>query len=110
MADRGMIRTLEIGETRKVHVERCNHWHRLWKVEAEFAPDMDTHDVSLSWDPRRFDATGEVTAGRTPIHNHRSGFFVHSMVNFIQTLFATERMLDSIEGPAQSGRTLNLVI
>ena len=28
------------------------------------------------------------------------------MVNFIQILFATERMLDSIEGPAQSGRAL----
>jgi hypothetical protein len=110
MADRGMIRTLEIGETRKVHVERCNHWDRLWKVEAEFAPDMDTHDVSLSWDQRSVDETGEVTAGRTPIHNHRPGFFVHSMVNFIQILFATERMLDSIEGPAQSGRTLNLAI
>jgi hypothetical protein len=105
-----MIWTLEIGETREVHVERCNHWHRLWKVEAEFAPDMDTHDVSLSWDQRRFDATGEVTAGRTPIHNHRPGFFVHSMVNFIQILFATERMLDSTEGPAQSGRALNLAI
>jgi hypothetical protein len=67
---------------------------------------MDTHDVSLSWDQRRFERTGEVTAGRTPIHNHRPGFFVHSMVNFIQILFATERMLDSIEGPAQSGRAL----
>jgi hypothetical protein len=71
---------------------------------------MDTHDVSLSWDQRRFERTGEVTAGRTPIHNHRPGFFVHSMVNFIQILFATERMLDSIEGPAQSGRALNLAI
>jgi hypothetical protein len=70
-----MIWTLEIGEPREVYVERCDHRHRLWKVEAEFAPDMDTHDVSLSWDQRRFERTGEVTAGRTPIHNHRSGFF-----------------------------------
>jgi hypothetical protein len=43
-------------------------------------------------------------------YGYRSGFFVHSMVNFIQILFATERMLDSIEGPAQSGRALNLAI
>jgi hypothetical protein len=42
-----------------------------------------------------------VTAGRSPIHNHRQGFFVHAMVDFIQILFATERMLDSTEGPAQ---------
>jgi hypothetical protein len=28
------------------------------------------------------------------------------MLNFIQILFATERMLDSTEGPAQSGRAL----
>ena len=34
--------------SREVHVERYNHRHRLWKVEAEFAPDMDTHDVSIS--------------------------------------------------------------
>ena len=44
--DRGlrhqMIRTLEIGEPREVYVERCNHRHRLGKVEAEFAPDMDS--------------------------------------------------------------------
>jgi hypothetical protein len=45
--------------------------------------------------------TGKVTAGRSPIHNHRQGFFVHAMVDFIQILFATERMLDSTEGPAQ---------
>jgi hypothetical protein len=32
------------------------------------------------------------------------------MVNFIQILFATERMLGSTEGPAQSGRALNLAI
>jgi len=61
--DRGlrhqMIWTLEIGETWEVHVERCNHWHRLWKVEAEFAPDMDTHDVSVSWDQRRFGGNEE---------------------------------------------------
>jgi len=48
-----MIWTLEIGETREVYVERYDHRHRLWKVEAEFAPDMDTHDVSVSWDQRR---------------------------------------------------------
>jgi hypothetical protein len=29
---------------------------------------------------------------------HRQRFFVHSMVNFIQILFATERMLRSTEG------------
>src|SRR5437867_4028697 len=55
--DRGlrhqMIWTVEIGETREVYVERYDHRHRLWKVEAEFAPDMDTHDVSVSWDQRR---------------------------------------------------------
>jgi hypothetical protein len=62
-----MIWTLEIGESREEYFERCNHRHRLWKVEAEFAPDMD----SVSWDQRCFDATGKV-AGRTPIHNHRS--------------------------------------
>src|SRR4030095_16570982 len=54
--DRGlrhqMIWTLEIAETREVYVERYDHRHRLWKVEAEFAPDMDTHDVSVSWDQR----------------------------------------------------------
>ena len=42
------IWTLKIGETREVHVERYDHRHRLWKVEAEFAPDVDTHDVSIS--------------------------------------------------------------
>jgi hypothetical protein len=52
-------------------------------------------------------ATGEVTAGPPPIHNRRQGFFVHSMVNFIQIPFAIERMLDSIEAPAQSGRAFN---
>jgi hypothetical protein len=77
---------------------------RLGKVEAEFAPDMD----SVSWDQRRFDATGKVTAGWTPTHNHRQGFFVDAMVNFIQILFATEYMLDSTEGSAQSGRAPNL--
>jgi two-component sensor histidine kinase len=55
------------------------------KTEADLAPDMDTHDVSISWDQRRLDATGELTAGRTPIHNHRQGSFVYFMVNFIQT-------------------------
>ena len=42
------IWTLKIGEPREVHVERYDHRHRLWKVEAEFAPDVDTHDVSIS--------------------------------------------------------------
>lgn len=54
--------------------------------------------MSPSLDQRRFDATGEVTAGRTPIHNHRRGFFVHSALNFIQILFATERMLEFDRG------------
>jgi len=32
-------------------------------------------------DQRRFDTTGEATAGRTPIHNRRLAFSLHSVVN-----------------------------
>jgi hypothetical protein len=88
-----MIWTLEIGETREVHVERYNHRHRLWKVEAEFAPDMDTHDVSISrfggapYDEQSFRHRAfRYFSSRSmpaPI-NHRPGIFVHSMSNFIR--------------------------
>src|SRR5436190_15364819 len=42
-----MIWTLQIGDAREVHVQHYNHWRRLWKLEAELTPDMDTHDVSI---------------------------------------------------------------
>ena len=89
-----MIWTLEIGETREVHVERYNHRHRLWKVEAEFAPDVDTHDVSISrfggarcdeeFFGHRVFATLSFRYAAAPIDNHRPGIFVHSMSNFIR--------------------------
>jgi hypothetical protein len=51
-----------------------------------------------------------VTARHTPIYDHRLDNFFHSMVNIIQILLANERMLDSIEAPAQSGRAFDSAI
>jgi len=88
------IWTLKIGEPREVHVERYDHRHRLWKVEAEFAPDVDTHDVSISrfggarcdeeFFGHRVFATLSFRYAAAPIDNHRPGIFVHSMSNFIR--------------------------
>ena len=38
-----IIRTLQFGNPREVHVQHCNHRRRLRKFEAELATDMDTH-------------------------------------------------------------------
>ena len=43
-----IIRTLQFGDAREVHVQRCNHRRCLRKFEAEFATDMDTHEISDS--------------------------------------------------------------
>jgi hypothetical protein len=38
-----IVRTLQFGNAREVHVQRCNHRRGLRKFEAEFATDMDAH-------------------------------------------------------------------
>jgi hypothetical protein len=41
-----MIWTLQIGEPRKVDVERHNHRRRLRQFESQLAADVDAHDKS----------------------------------------------------------------
>src|ERR1700733_8013241 len=38
-----VIWTLQFGNAREVHVQRCNHRRCLRKLETELATDMDTH-------------------------------------------------------------------
>jgi hypothetical protein len=43
-----IIRTLQFGDAREVHVQRQNHRRRLRKFEVELATEMDTHEISDS--------------------------------------------------------------
>ena len=43
-----MIRTLQLGDAREVHVQCCDHRRRLREVETQLATDMDTHEISVS--------------------------------------------------------------
>src|SRR3954451_25078000 len=45
-----VVRTLQVGEARKMHVQCHDHRCGLWKLEAELTADMDTHAGSLSPD------------------------------------------------------------
>ena len=38
-----VVRTLQVGEARKMHVQCHDHRCGLWKLEAELTADMDTH-------------------------------------------------------------------
>ena len=64
-----VIRTLQIGEAREVHVQRHDHRRRLWKLETEFTADMDTHDLApFVGSGPRLGTTGEVIASFAPIY------------------------------------------
>ena len=43
-----IIRTLQFGDAREVHVQRQDHRRRLRKFEVELATEMDTHEMSDS--------------------------------------------------------------
>ena len=45
-----VVRTLQVGEAREMHVQCHDHRCGLWKLEAELTADMDTHAGSLSSD------------------------------------------------------------
>jgi len=44
-----IIRTLQFGDARKVHVQRQDHRRRLRKFEVELATEMDTHEIPDIW-------------------------------------------------------------
>src|SRR6202035_1071517 len=43
-----IIRTLQFGDAREVHVQRQDHRRRLRKFKMELATEMDTHEISDS--------------------------------------------------------------
>ena len=48
-----MVRTLQIGYAREMHVERRDQGCRLGKLETQFVTDSYPHDVSVLWSKRR---------------------------------------------------------
>ena len=42
-----MIRTLEIGDARGMHVQRHDHRRGLWKVEADLTTEADAHGITV---------------------------------------------------------------
>ncbi len=52
-----VVRTLQIGKTRGMHVQRYDHRRRLWKLKAKLTSDMNTHAGSVIFDRRLSAAT-----------------------------------------------------
>ena len=48
-----VIWTLQFGDAREVHVQRCKHRRGLRKFETELAADMDTHALPTLLGPWR---------------------------------------------------------
>src|SRR5580693_2873809 len=44
-----IVRTLQFGDAREVHVQRQNHRRRLRKIEMELATEMNTHEIPDIW-------------------------------------------------------------